>query len=56
MALYLDIDVFKLYTLITPLNAETVGEYTFYACNDEAVYKAHAEHNIKRLWIIVICR
>ena len=29
---------------------------TFYACNDEAIYKAHAELNIKRLRIIVFCR
>jgi hypothetical protein len=33
-----------------------VGEYTFYACNNEAFYKAHARLNLKRLRIIVICR
>jgi hypothetical protein len=32
------------------------GEYTFYGCNDEAVYKAHTGLNIKGLRIIVICR
>ena len=57
MALYVDIVVINLYTRITtPLNTEMVGEYTFYACNDEAVYTAHAGLNIKGLRIIVICR
>jgi hypothetical protein len=32
------------------------GNILFYACNDEAVYKAHAGLNIKGLRIIVICR
>ena len=29
---------------------------TFYACNDEAIYKAHVGLNIKGLWIIVFYR
>jgi hypothetical protein len=57
MALYVDIVVINLYTRITiPLNVETAVEHTFYACNDEAIYKAHAGLNIKGLRIIVICR